>query len=146
MKIKVSRPSPAMAVALLALLFSLAGTASAFVLGRNSVHSSNIAPKAVRASDLGPITLRSGKVRDTDGAAGDGQFNLAFGEARCKAGERVIGGGTRALRAPQSGPIEIDLVQEGMIPKKNEYGALWNSDLGGAARQDEVVFAYCLGR
>jgi hypothetical protein len=146
MKIKLPRPSPAMAVALVALVLSLGGTASAFVLGRDSVHSANLAPGAVRASDLGRLTLRSAKVRDTDGTPNDGQFNLAFGQARCKAGERLIGGGTRAKRAPLSGPVRIVLVEQGLVPRENEYAALWHSDLGGAARQDFAVFAYCLSR
>lgn len=147
MKIKPTWLSPSMIVALAALLFSLTGTASAsFLLGRDSVHSDNIAPGSVRASDLGPLHVRTGKVQDRDSTAGDGQFNLAFGRARCKAGERLIGGGTRAKQAPLSGPVRLVEIEQGLVPNENTYTALWHSDLGGAARQDETVFAYCLGR
>lgn len=144
MKTKLTRPSPSMVVALAALLFSLGGTASAFVLGRDSVHSANIASGAVRASDLGRLNFRPGKVRDTDNTAGDGQFNIAFGQARCKAGERLIGGSARAKVVPLSGPVRLVEIEEGMAPQENKYAAMWHSDLGGAAREQEVVFAYCL--
>lgn len=53
MKIKLGRPSPAMAVALLALFPAVGGNVFAYGLGRNSVHSRDIAPRAVKASELG---------------------------------------------------------------------------------------------
>jgi hypothetical protein len=116
------------------------------MLGRNSVHTGNLAPGAVRASDFGPLHLRAGRVQDRDSTAGDGQFNLAIGRARCKAGELLIGGGTRAKQAPQSGPVRLVEVEQGLVPNEHTYTALWHSDLGGAARDDEAVFAYCLSR
>lgn len=55
------RPSPAMAVALLALVVAMSGTAiAATELGKNSVGSGNIKPGAVTYSDL-----RNGAIRDS---------------------------------------------------------------------------------
>lgn len=82
MKIKPGRPSPAMAVALLALFFAVGGNVVAYGLGRNSVHSRDIAPGAVRASDLGKFQLRTSGVLDRDSGAGDGNFAAAGGRAK----------------------------------------------------------------
>ena len=49
----MKRPSPAMAVAIVALIAALAGSALALP-GRNSVKSNDIAPRNVRGSDLAP--------------------------------------------------------------------------------------------
>jgi hypothetical protein len=145
MKIKKGRPSPAMIVALVSLFVALGGTAAAFTLGRNSVHSVNIAPGAVRASDLGKLTLRTGKIVDGDTTADDGAFNLARGHADCKRGERLISGG---LRLRNSGGVfpgqHVSMVESGPVPKQRQWFVTLNSDLGGAARKDFVVFAYCL--
>ena len=139
------RPSPAMAVAVLALFVALGGSALAYSLGRNSVHSVNIAPGAVKASDLGKLRLRSGKIVDTDTTAGDGSFNYASGHAACKKGERLISGG---IRLRNSGGVfpgnHVSVVDDGPVPKFRQWFVTLNSDLGGAARKDFVVFAYCL--
>jgi hypothetical protein len=134
-----------MVVALVALLVALSGTAVAYSLGRNSVRSVNIAPGAVRAGDLGKLTLRSGKIVDRDTTPGDGSFNLASGHADCKRGERLISGG---LRLRNSGGVfpgqHVSMVESGPVPKQRQWFVTLNSDLGGAARKDFVVFAYCL--
>jgi hypothetical protein len=144
MKTKL-RPSPAMVVAMIALFVALGGSAFAYGLGRNSVHSVNIAPGAVRAGNLGKLSLRAGKIVDTDTTAGDGAFNPAFGHARCKQGERLISGG---LRLHSGGGVfpgqHVSMVESGPVPKQREWAVTMNSDLGGAARQDFTVFAYCL--
>jgi hypothetical protein len=36
------------------------------------------------------------------------------------------------------------MVESGPVPKLREWVVTMNSDLGGAARKDFVVFAYCL--
>jgi hypothetical protein len=145
--IRKLRPSPAMVVALLALFVAMGGSAFAFGLGRNSVHSANIAPGAVKASDLGKLSLRSGKIVDADTTAGDGNFNFASGHAACKSGERLISGG---LRLRSDGGVfpgqHVSMVESGPVPKQREWAVTMNSDLGGAARKDFVVFAYCLAR
>lgn len=146
MRSKVPRPSASMVVAAIALFVALGGSALAYSLGRNSVHSANIAPGAVRASDLGQLNLRSGKIVDTDTTAGDGSFNNAQGHASCKKGEKLISGGLR-LRAGNVFPGQhVSMVESGPVPKQREWAVALNSDLGGAARQDFVVFAYCLSR
>lgn len=146
MKAKLPVPSPATVIALLALFVALGGTA--YGLSRNSVKSRHIAPNAVRASDLGALKLRTSPVRDTDATAGDGVFNLAYGRANCKRGEQLISGGVR-LRDPGGvfgGAQRVAMVESGPVPKFRQWAVTMNSDLGGAARQKFVVFAYCLVR
>ena len=145
MKIMRARPSPAMIVAIVSLFVALGGTAAAFTLGRDSVRSVNLAPGAVQAGDLGRLTLRSGKIVDGDTTADDGSFNPATGHADCKRGERLISGG---LRLRSSGGVfpgqHVSMVESGPVPKQRQWFVTMNSDLGGAARKDFVVFAYCL--
>jgi hypothetical protein len=146
MKPKLRLPSPATVIALLALFVALGGTA--YGLGRASVKSRHIAPDAVRARDLGPLKLRSARVRDTDTTANDGVFNLAYGRARCKRGEQLISGGVR-LRDTGGvffGPQRVSVVESSPAPRLRQWGVTLNSDLGGAAREKLVVFAYCLVR
>lgn len=145
--IRKLRPSPAMVVALLALFVALGGSAFAYGLGRDSVHSANIAPGAVKASDLGKLSLRSGKIVDSDTTAGDASFNFASGRAACKRGERLISGGLRLRSGGGVFPGQhVSMVESGPVPKQREWAVTMNSDLGGAARKDFVVFAYCLAR
>jgi hypothetical protein len=142
MKAKLKPPSPGTVIALLALFVALGGTT--YGLTRNSVRSSDIAPNAVRASDLGPMKLRAGKIRDFDQTAGDGEFAFAGGRARCKRGEQLISGGLRYRKTPQQGPIRSAMVESGPITKTRQWSVSMYSDLGGAARRQFTVFAYCL--
>lgn len=147
MKRRIPSPSPAMTVAVIALFVALGGTAVAFSLGRNSVHSRNIAPGAVRSKDLGKTTLRFGKVVDTDPRAYDGSFNYATGHGVCEKGDRVIGGGERQIAGGAGATGQhLWLVESGELPGKREFYAIWNSDLGGAARADYLVYAKCLAK
>ena len=57
------RPSPAMAVAFIALLAALSGTAVALP-GKNTVDSGDIKKGAVKASDIAKNAVRGGKVRN----------------------------------------------------------------------------------
>jgi hypothetical protein len=147
MKIKVPHPSPAMVVAIVALFVALGGTALAFTLGRNSVHSKNIAPGAVRAKDLGKLTLHFGKIIDKDTTAFDGSFFYAIGHAVCDKGERVISGGLRQI-AGNAGLVgqHIWMVESGPFPSKREWLVKMSSDLGGAARDDFVAVVSCLAK
>ncbi|MFL5900076.1 MAG: hypothetical protein ACJ75S_02610 [Solirubrobacterales bacterium] len=89
--------------------------------------------------------LRSGKIVDRDTTAHDGLFNEAFGHARCKRGERLISGGLR-LRSGSGGVLpgqNVSMVESGPVPKLREWKVTINSDLGGIARKDFIVFAYC---
>src|ERR687893_2138535 len=57
------RPSPAMAVAFIALLAALSGTAVALP-GNNTVDSGDIKKGAVKASDIAKNAVNSGKVKN----------------------------------------------------------------------------------
>jgi len=144
MKARLCPPSPTTVIAVLALFAALGGTA--YGVARNSVHSGDIAPNAVRAGDLGPMKLRPGKIRDLDPEAGDGKFNIAGGKAYCKRGEQLISGGLRSRRNPTEGPIRVAMVDSSPITKDRSWGVTMHSDLGGAARRQFTVFAYCLSK
>lgn len=145
MKIKLRRPSPAMAVALLALFLAVGGNVVAYGVGRNSVHSSDIAPGAVKASDLGHFKLRkSGPILDPDPIAHDGIYTGAGGRAKCKRGERLITGGSS--QSGEAGTSYMRVVDEGPVPVEQAWRVRWASDMGGAASEDFVVVALCLVR
>ncbi len=137
-------PSPATILAIIALFVALGGTA--FAISRNSVGTREIKPRAIQAKNLGPMKLRWGKIVDFDSTAGDGIFNIASGEAHCRRGERLISGGVRARRSPVSGPLKVALVDSGPVTRRRQWFVTMNSDLGGAARKQFIVFAYCLTR
>ena len=145
MKNKLRRPSPAMIVALLALFLAVGGNVVAYGVGRNSVHSSDIAPGAVKASDLGHFQLRrSGPILDPDPTAHDGIYTGAGGRAKCKRGERLITGGSS--QTGEAGTPYMRVVDEGPVPVEQAWRVRWASDMGGAASEDFVVVALCLVR
>ena len=137
-------PSPATLIAIAALFVALGGTA--YGLARNSVGTHQIKPRAIHAKNLGPMKLRWGKVQDFDTTAGDGTFNIASGHTQCRRGERLISGGVRSRRSPNSGPLEIAMIDSGPVTRKRQWFVTMHSDLGGAARRQFTVFAYCLLR
>lgn len=146
MRIKLRRPSPAMVVALLALFLAVGGNVVAYGLGRNSVHSRDIAPGAVRANDLGKFRLRtSGPILDRDTVARDGTYAEAGGRAKCKRGERLITGGSQASEGEAATPY-MRIVDQGPVQAERAWQVRWASDLGGAAGQDFIVIALCLAR
>lgn len=137
MKFKLRRPSPAMVVALIALFIALGG--SALALGGSERARGGHHPRYV---------VRTGKIVDRDTTGHDGAFNEAFGHARCKQGERLISGGLR-LRSLSGGVLlgqTVSMVESGPVPKLREWTVRLNSDLGGFARKDFVVVAYCRSR
>jgi hypothetical protein len=147
MKIKLKRPSPAMGIALIALFFAMGGNVVAYGLGRNSVHSSDIARGAVRANDLAKIKLRSGRVIDFDSTAHDVSYASAFGKAKCRRGEQLMGGGTRQRSGSETLIVpHIQLREEGPVLSERAWTARWSSNIGGAAREHFIVFAMCLKR
>jgi hypothetical protein len=135
MKLRIPHPSPAMAVALLALFIALGGSAFAFSNGR--------ADTAERAGGRGKLTLRFGKLFDSDTTPADGSFSYAIGHAICKKGERVISGGVREIKNSGSDERHIWMVESGPVPKKRGWYVQMSSDLGGAARKDFAVVATC---
>ncbi len=142
MKIKLGRPSPAMAVALLALFLAVGGNVVAYGLGRNSVHSRDIAPRAVKASDLGSLRIRRAPIVDPDPIAHDGIYTGAGGRAHCKRGERLISGGSG--QRGETGTPYMRIVDEGPERVEGAWRVRWASDMGGAAAEKFVVVAYCL--
>lgn len=142
MKIKPGRPSPAMAVALLALFLAVGGNVVAYGLGRNSVHSRDIAPRAVRASDLGSLHIRRGPIVDLDPIAHDGIYTGAGGRAHCKRGERLISGGSG--QKGEAGTPYMRIVDEGPERVEGAWRVRWASDMGGAAAENFEVVAFCL--
>lgn len=143
MKIKLGRPSPAMVVALLALFLAVGGNVVAYGLGRNSVHSRDIAPRAVKASDLGHFKLRrSGPILDPDRTAHDGTYVGAGGRAKCKRGERLITGGSE--QTGEAGTPYMRVVDEGPVPVEQAWRVRWASDMRRAASENFVVVALCL--
>ena len=131
MKIKLRRPSTALAVTLIALFVALGGNALA-----------QSGPTASRSAHHGKIKLRFGKIVDTDTTANDGQFNYAHGHANCKHNERLISGGLRWHHGSVTAIMgHFSLVESG--PLKREWRGTASSDMGGAARSDFVVVASC---
>lgn len=137
-------PSPATILAIMALFVALGGIA--FAVTRNSIGTREIKPHAIQAKNLGPMKLRWGKVRDFDTTASDGQYDIASGHAQCRRGERLISGGVRTRNSPEAGPLKVAMVDSGPVTRKRQWFVTMNSDLGGKARRDFIVFAYCLAR
>jgi hypothetical protein len=145
MKTKLRRPSPAMLAALLTLFVALGGSALAYG-GRDGSAESSSAANAARASHHAKYRLRVGKLIDTDTTAHDGVFNFARGHAQCKRGERLISGGLRLRSGSESFVNQhAMMVESGPVPKFRQWFVTISSDLGGAARKDFSVLAYCLG-
>ena len=62
---RISKPSPALVVSVIALIVALGGTSyAAITLAKNSVGSKQIKPKAVTGSDIANNAVTSGKVKD----------------------------------------------------------------------------------
>jgi hypothetical protein len=135
-----------MAVALLALFLAVGGNVVAYGLGRNSVHSRDIAPGSVRASDLGKLEFRrAGPIEDRDAVAHDGIYAEAGGRAKCKRGEQLITGGSSANGGEAATPY-MRIVDEGPVPAEEAWQVRWASDMGGAAGKEFEVVALCLVR
>lgn len=102
-----TKPSPAMVVALLALLFALAGTA--FAIGNNSVG----------ADQLAKVKQRSKEV------AVPGGEHVAV-RVKCKKGEELLGGGATL---PGANPEERPSIeQSGPVGPRKWFAAAANDD------------------
>jgi len=131
-----------MAVALLALFLAVGGNVVAYGVGRNSVHSRDITPRAVKASDLGTLRIRRGPIVDLDRTAHDGIYTGAGGRANCKRGERLISGGSE--QTGETGTPYMRVVDEGPVRAEGAWRVRWASDMGGAAAETFNVVAFCL--
>ena len=81
----ISRPSPAMVVAIISLIVAIGGTAVALP-GKRTVGSDDLRQSSIGARSIGrvPIGLQSG-ARSTDPIANDGVFAEMEGSIRCPA-------------------------------------------------------------
>jgi len=136
MKLRIPHSSPAMAVAMIALFVALGGTAFAFSNNSNS-------GAADRAGGRGKLSLRFGKLIDSDSTPFDGSSSYAIGHAICGKGERVISGGVRQVAGGAGMIPHISLVESGPNPKRRGWYVSMNSDLGGSARKDFLVVVNC---
>jgi len=79
---RIPRPSPAMAVAVIALIAAIGGTATALP-GRFTVGRSDLKAGSVGARTLGATVEVRGGIQSMDDTAGDGNFHEAEGDIRC---------------------------------------------------------------
>ncbi len=106
------RPTPALAIALLALFVGLGGTASA-LSGKFSVKKGDIAPNAVQTYTMGSKSVRSGKI-----APGQvDPYKLNLGGSAVLASEASttasvpsdLGGPIAAVKAPAGSTIQVQV-------------------------------------
>lgn len=80
---RITRPSPAMIVAIAALVIAIGGTAAALP-GRYTVGRDDLKPSSVGARSIGRVKLEQmGGVRSMDPVANDGEFTETEGELTC---------------------------------------------------------------
>ena len=83
MRNRPRRPSPATAIACLALFFAVAGGTAIALQGRNTVDSGDIKPKAVKTSDIANNAVTTKKIKNNHVRAADIQNNaVGTGEIR----------------------------------------------------------------
>ncbi|MCO5314594.1 MAG: hypothetical protein M9938_00290 [Solirubrobacterales bacterium] len=81
---RIPRPSPAMVVAIIALIVAIGGTATALP-GRFTVGRQDLKADSVGARALGRVVEVRGGIRSNDITGGDGNFTEAEGEILCPA-------------------------------------------------------------
>lgn len=145
---RLPRLTPELVIAIFALTVALGGTAvAAFVLGKNSVKSKNIAPDQVRARDLAEVKARTGTLSALDPVAGDGLFTEVEGQARCRSGEQLLSGGVHFLGSPNlSQPLRASVLDSSPDLKRRMWSVQISSDLGAETRSRFKVYALCLVR
>ena len=126
-------PSPAMVIAVIALISGLAGTAVA-LQGRNSVKSNDIAPKAVNGSDINGGAVKGEKIaknavsgpKVNDGSIGPGDLDV-FRTGQAPIEVVTTSGPAVSLGGPQ---VTVTVRQNGLIGIYARAQA--NADQGGA--------------
>jgi hypothetical protein len=158
------RPSPAMAVAFVALLAALSGTAVALP-GKNTVDSGDIKKGAVKSQDIkdGGVTTKDTKNNTLTGtdineaklgkvpqaAAADALGNVDYnsatvanpagqntpGTVSCDPGQRVVGGGIKA----------DDIVNQVLVDSYPRGTDGWSGTVfnGGTGTVNFTIFAIC---
>jgi hypothetical protein len=156
------RPSPALAVSVLALAVASVGTAGALPgkgkvkandLAKNAVRGKAIADRAVgnaeladgavSAEKLGPVSIVSGPTDPLhDSTAGDGNWGGAISLAQCPPGTKITGGGVRAISSPTPG-VEPVHVQFSFPEDDRTWHAAGISD-NGPGVGSITAYAVCL--
>jgi len=149
---KLKRPSPAMAVALVALFVALGGSALAGIqLARNSVGSTQIRAGAVGSSELRSNSVTGSKVLDGSLSASDIRGAVsAAALAQCPSGTSPLAGTCfeNALRGPATlaNAIKACGAAARRVPTVSELLAaaaggltLGNPELAGDANSDSNV-------
>jgi hypothetical protein len=111
---RIPRPSPAMAVALIALMVAIGGTAVAlpgkFTVGRDDLKTSSVGARALGRIMLEQISL----LRSTDAIAGDGQFKEVEGTVSCP-------GRAPFAFDPSVGPMGPDAFEMSLLSIPNRW-------------------------
>jgi len=133
------RPSPAMAVALLALVVAMSGTAIATTqLSKNSVGSRNIKPGAVTHSDIRNGAIRGSKL----GKEGVTDDKLARGAVTARTlRDGIVNGAKLSEGAVSSGKLALGAVLAGNLGKESVLG----DKIGKGAVDGESVADGSLG-
>ena len=123
------KPSPALVVACIALVFAIAGT---------SIAATKIGEGDVGARELGKVSLR--KATDLVDSQVD---NHGEATANCKSGEQLLGGGTTFKAAHSDDYADIDL--SGPKGKNGWFGGGYVDD-SETEDFELVVTAICLAK
>jgi hypothetical protein len=153
------RPSPALAVSILALAVASVGTAGALPgkgkvkandLAKNSVKekaiktgavsSRTIAAGAVSSEKLGPVGVVTGPTDAVhDSVAGDGIPGGASSSVQCPPGSKITGGGVQT-RSFSIQPVDI----ESSYPSGNDTWSATGSQDAGPGGGEITAYALCL--
>lgn len=161
---RIDLPSPAMAVACLALLIALGGTSYAAVkipdksvgraqlrngavglatIRKDSVDSTKIVNGSIAAKDLRRGVVPAASVSTVRRATGDAVAVDAVGSAtaECKAGEHATGGGGGFAGPPTTG----DSVSESIPVGRAAATTKWRTSLrnGGKSPRTPVAYVIC---
>jgi hypothetical protein len=159
---KPSRPSPALVIAIVALIAALTGSAYALKIGTKQLKNKSVSTKklkngavnkvklknaAVGGAKLGGIIVRNATVDVTDG-------DVAGQTAVCNPGEKMIGGGARYVSSGasedlllvSSGPRKA--VDDNSAPDQGGPLVAWRAagvnEAGATGTFPLTVFAICL--
>ena len=149
------RPSPAMAVAFVALFVALAGTviaAGSKVPGTNGVKSSDIAPKNVKGSDIRDEAVTGSKVAPDALTGSDIDYgihkvtatsadNTAGATATCPADEIAIGGGSDSFDPVDTGAVTTNTPTPAVGDTPTGWQALYESTANAG---DIAVYVICI--
>jgi hypothetical protein len=143
--VKRMRPSPALAVSIIALVVAMAGTTYAITVPKKSVGPKQLKPTVLRFTD---VTVPDGHPSVPTGAV--------TGHTSCGRRERLFGGGARLIpdnvddvpitaSHPGSEPIGPEtLGAPGTVPSEQLWTASAHNPFGGSGAVTMRVYALCL--